>query len=65
VHTLAYTLMDGQMSYPTIVYLTEKFELVAISPGYKKPVQLLSELKFSAENIYLKKSFQDFMTAGQ
>ncbi len=64
VHTLAYSLLDGQMSYPTIVYLTEKYERVAISPGFKKPPQLLPELKFSAENIYLKKSFQDFMTAG-
>jgi thioredoxin-related protein len=65
IHTLAYSLLDGEMSYPTIVYLTEKFERVAISPGYKKPQQLLPELKFAAENIYLKKSFKDFMTTGK
>lgn len=61
VHTLAYSLLDGQMSYPTIVYLTEKFERVVISPGYKKPNQLLPELKFTAEEAFKTKTFEAYM----
>jgi thioredoxin-related protein len=61
VHTLAYSLLDGQMSYPTIVYLTEKFERVVISPGYKKPNQLMPELKFTAEEAFKTKTFEEYM----
>ena len=61
IHTLAYSLLDGQMSYPTIVYLSEKFERIVISPGYKKPAQLLPELRFTAEEIYKKKSWNDYI----
>ena len=61
IHTLAYSLLDGQMSYPTIVYLSEKFERIVISPGYKKPAQLLPELRFTAEEIYKTKSWNDYM----
>lgn len=63
-HELASSLMDNNMSYPTIVYLTQNFERVLISPGYKKPETLLPELKFTAEEIYKKKSWQDY-TAGK
>ena len=61
IHTLAYSLLDGQMSYPTIVYLSEKFERIVISPGYKKPAQLLPELRFTAEEIYKTKSWNDYI----
>ncbi len=63
-HELAASLLDNNMSYPTIVYLTQNFERVLISPGYKKPDALLPELKFTAEEIYKKKSWQDY-TAGK
>jgi thioredoxin-related protein len=49
------------MSYPTIVYLTEKYERVVISPGYKKPNQLLPELKFTAEEAFKTKTFEAYM----
>jgi thioredoxin-related protein len=65
IHTLAYSLLDGKMSYPTIVYLNEKLERVIISPGYKKPEQLLPELRFTAEEIYKSKSWDDFMKQGK
>ncbi len=65
VHTLAYSLLDGQMGYPTIVYLTENYERVVISPGFKRPTQLMSELKFTAEEVYKNKTWQEYQTAGQ
>ncbi len=61
VHTLAYALLDGNMGYPSIVYLTEKFERTAISPGYKTPDKLLPELRFTAEEEFKTKTFQDYI----
>ena len=52
VHTLAYSLLEGKMSYPSFVFLNEKYERIMVSPGYKKPAQLLPELKFAADEIY-------------
>lgn len=61
VHELAYSLVDGKMSYPTIVYLNEKFERISISPGYKEIPDLLNELEFAAGEHYLKGNFQKFL----
>ncbi|MDA8693327.1 thioredoxin fold domain-containing protein [Saprospiraceae bacterium] len=44
-NTLAKELMGGRMSYPTMVYLDENMNLIRSIPGYKKPDQLLAELK--------------------
>lgn len=60
IHTLAYSLLDGNMSYPTIVYLNEKFERIMISPGYKESPALMKELKFAAEELYTKGSWEDY-----
>jgi thioredoxin-related protein len=60
IHTLAYALLDGQLSYPTLVYLNEKYERIGIFPGYKTPERLLPELRYSAEEVYKAKSYQDF-----
>ena len=60
VHTLAYSLLEGKMSYPSFVTLNEKFDRIAIMPGYKKPDQLLKELRFAAEDRYKNTSWEDF-----
>ncbi len=46
VHTLAYSLLDGQMSYPSIVFLNEKFERAMVSAGFKKPKEFMTELEY-------------------
>ena len=60
VHTLAYSLLEGKMSYPSFVTLNEEFNRIAISPGYKKPDQLLKELKFAADELYKSQSWNDY-----
>jgi thioredoxin-related protein len=60
IHTLAYSLLDGNLGYPSIVYLTEKYERVVISPGFKKPEQLITELKYTAEEVFKTKNFKDY-----
>lgn len=44
VNSLGIELLQGRLSYPTLVYLNEKLEPISISPGYKKPEELLAEL---------------------
>jgi len=62
VHTLAYSLTDGKMSYPTVVFLTEKMERVAVSPGYKDAKQFMKELKYTAEEHYKNTSWNDYVS---
>jgi len=45
INTLAYFLLDGRAAYPTIVYLDEDLNKVKVSPGFKKPEQMVEELK--------------------
>ncbi len=59
-HELAYALVDGQLSYPTLVYLTPKMERIMISPGFKPTENLLKELHFASDDIYLKTKWEDY-----
>ncbi|MFK7981286.1 MAG: thioredoxin family protein [Saprospiraceae bacterium] len=45
INTLAYFLLDGKTAYPTIVYLDEDLNKVKKSPGFKKPNQMVEELR--------------------
>ncbi len=45
IHTLAYALLDGQLSYPSYVYLTSDFKRIYISKGFKKPGPFMKELE--------------------
>jgi len=57
---LAIALLEGKMSFPSIVYLNEKLEKITVSPGYKKPDAMIKELKFIGDNHYLTKKFNEF-----
>ena len=37
-HELAVEFLGGRMSYPTIVYLDENFNLLSAVPGYMNPL---------------------------
>lgn len=45
INKLAVELLGGRMSYPSLVYLDEQMNKIRVSPGFKKPEQLLAELK--------------------
>ena len=60
IHTLAYSLLEGKMGYPTIVYLDEQVIRIFISPGYKESGALMKELTFAAENHYKSSSWDDY-----
>ena len=45
IHTLAYALLDGELSYPSCVYLNSEFQRVTISKGFKEAEPFLAELE--------------------
>jgi len=45
INTLAYYWLDGRAAYPTIVYLDEAYNKIKVAPGFKKPNQMVAELK--------------------
>jgi len=61
VHELAYSLLDGQLGYPSYVYLDEQQRRITISPGYKQVGDLMNELKFIAENHYKTSAFDAYL----
>ncbi len=64
VNQLAYSLLDGKLGYPTVVYLTENYERLMIAPGFKTPADLLPQLKYAAEDHYKTVSWDDYVKKG-
>lgn len=60
-HQLAVALMQGQMSYPTVVFLNEKGELLSPVPGYREPKDFEPLLVFFGEKKYLTEKWEDFL----
>jgi thioredoxin-related protein len=59
-HQLAVAMLRGQMAYPNIVFFNEKIQLLTNVPGYRTAKEMEVLLRFFADKIYEKKSFQDF-----
>ncbi len=53
-HQLAIALLNGKMSYPSVVYLDEKGNMIKAIPGYQKPDGMEPILNFFAEDAHLK-----------
>ncbi len=59
-HQLAAELMQGKMSYPTVVFLDEKMDLLQPIPGFRKPSELDMILKFFGGDHYKNISYDVF-----
>lgn len=42
---LAYSLLQGELSFPSIVYMSKDLKILRIAPGYKTPEQLMGEMQ--------------------
>jgi len=60
-HQLAYALLQGNIGYPTVVFLTADSELITPVSGYKTPVEFEPMLIYFAGTSWQKQSFEDFM----
>jgi thioredoxin-related protein len=59
-HDLAVALTNGQLSYPTVVYLDGANKLLTAVPGYMTPVDIEPILTFFAEDYYKTTKWEDF-----
>ena len=59
-HELAAALLNGKMSYPTVVFMNPKFEMLSPVPGYQEALQFLKVATFFGENIYLTVSWEEY-----
>lgn len=59
-HEMAAALLNGKLSYPSVVFLNEKFEIIQILPGYRKADEFLKIAKFIGEDHYLTTSWEDY-----
>ena len=60
INELAYSLLNGKLSYPSIVYLNEEFARITISPGYKDNKAMLKEVTYIADEIYNSKTWEEY-----
>ena len=51
-HQLAAALLQGKMSYPTVVFLDEDLKMLSPVPGYQKPDAFMKIARYFGENIY-------------
>lgn len=59
-HELAASLMNGKLSYPTVVFMDENMRIIQSLPGYRKPDQIEPILNFIGGNHYKDTPWEDF-----
>lgn len=61
-HELPAELMNGKMSYPTLVFLDENFNLIQPLAGYQQPAQLEPILSYFGGDFYKTVAWDKFQT---
>lgn len=59
-HELAIALLQGQMSYPTTVYLDEKFNMLTPVPGYLDAPTFHKILTYFGDNHHKSKTWEEY-----
>ena len=59
-HELAAALLQGRLSYPTVVFLDESRQMLSPVPGYQKPEPFLKIAKYFGEDIYKDQDWQTY-----
>lgn len=64
-HELAAGLLQGKMSYPSLVFMDEQLRIIQPLPGYQIPQQLHPVLAYFIEGMDKKISWEDFQKTYQ
>ena len=59
-HELAVELLQGKMSYPTFVFLDERFNMLSPLPGFQTPEQIEPVMRYFSEGYYLKNTWDEY-----
>lgn len=62
-HQLAYELLNGRMSYPSVVILNEDYARILIAPGYQGPKDFKHILRFAADEAYKTQTWQQYQAS--
>ena len=62
-HELAAAMLQGEMSYPSMVFLDEEANMIQPIPGFQQPQQLHPILKFLVEGLKEKQTWENFMAS--
>jgi len=57
-HELAAALLQGRMSYPTVVFLDEERNMLSPVPGYQKVKPFLKIARYFGDNVYKDKDWK-------
>jgi thioredoxin-related protein len=60
-HELAIEILQGKLSYPTVVMLDESFNSLGPIPGYQSPKDLEPMLIFIGKDLYKNQKWGDYM----
>lgn len=60
-HELAATMLNGQLSYPTVVYMDENLNIIQPIPGYQTPQQIEPILKFFGTGAYTTTPWEEYI----
>jgi len=59
-HELAVALLQGKLSYPTVVFLDEDRKMLSPVPGYQQVGPFLHMARYFGENIYKEKDWKSY-----
>lgn len=59
-HELAAALMQGRLSYPTVIFLDSEMKILSPVPGYQKPEPFLNIAKYFGDDIYKVKDWKTY-----
>ena len=59
-HELAAALLQGKMSYPTVVFLDEQLNMLSPVPGYQQVDPFMQIAKYFGDNIYKDKDWESY-----
>ena len=64
-HEFAAALLQGKLSYPTVVFLDEKLNMLSPVPGYQKAKPFLKIAKYFGDDIYKTKDWKAYEKVGR
>ncbi|MEM1138042.1 MAG: DUF255 domain-containing protein [Bacteroidota bacterium] len=59
-HELAASLLQGKMSYPTVVFMDEDINMLSPVPGYQPPTSFHKIMTFFGEEHYKKTKWEEY-----
>lgn len=62
-HELAAALLQGKMSYPTVIFLDEELKMLSPVPGYQKVKPFMKIARYFGDNIYKEKDWKAYSSS--